>query len=166
MSDWVGRSLLRTATLGVYDVRCLAPAGGPGPDEQADETQVVLPLSGVFEVHHGPETLTADAASVVVLGAERVHRVAHPATSGDRSMVMVYPPEVAEEAMGEDGPRGGTVGSRVHLGARALGSGLARDAIEVPLGLRHVSGVGPSGPDRWTARRTRTLVRAEDPAVS
>src|SRR5262245_48650020 len=120
MSDRPTRRLLSSPTLGVYDVRCFAPAGGPGPDEQAGETQVVIPLAGVFELHHRRETVTADAGSVVVLGAGRVHRVAHPVTGGDRSMVMVFPPEVAEEAFGAEGSRGGAVGSRVHRGTRAL----------------------------------------------
>lgn len=172
MSDRVGRSLLRTATIGLYDVRCLAPVGGPGPDEQADQTQVVLPLAGVFQVHHGAECTTADAASVVVFGAERVHRVAHPATGGDRSMVMVYPPDVAEEALGEDGPRGGTVGSRVHLGTRALASGLARNVIDeleaeetalrlldlISADLHGLDGYRPAPHQRERVERARALL--------
>jgi AraC family transcriptional regulator len=172
MSDRVRRSLLRTATIGVYDVRCLAPAGGPGPDEQADQTQVVLPLAGVFEVHHGAERTTADAASVVVFGAERVHRVAHPATGGDRSMVMVYPPEVAEDALGMDGPRGGAVGSRVHLGTRALASGVARAVIDeleaeemalrlldlISADLHGLDGYRPAPHQRERVERARALL--------
>ncbi|HET8527239.1 MAG TPA: AraC family transcriptional regulator [Actinomycetota bacterium] len=175
MSDRMGRSLLRTPTIGVYDVRCFAPAGGPGPDEQADQTQVVLPLAGVFEVHHGREAMTADAASVVVFDAERAHRVAHPATGGDRSMVMVYAPEVAEEALGGDGPRGGAVGSRVHLGARILASGLAREAIGeleaeemairlldlISADLRGPHGYRPAPHQRDRIERVRALLAVE-----
>ena len=175
MSDRVGRSLLRTSTLGVYDVRCFAPAGGPGPDEQADQTQVVLPLAGVFEVHYGREAMLADAASVVVFGAEHSHRVAHPATGGDRSMVMMYVPEVAEDALGEDRPRGGAVGSRVHLGARALVSGLAGDAIDdlqaeemalrlldlISADLHGLDGYRPAPHQRDRIERVRALLAVE-----
>ena len=130
MSDRVGRALLRTSTLGVFDVRCSAPAGPPGPDESARHTQVILPLAGVFEVHHERDSVTADAGSAVVFGTDHGHRIAHPVTGGDRSLVLMFPEAVAEDALGADGPSGGPVGSAVHAGSRALASGLARDAFD------------------------------------
>ncbi len=115
------------AGIAVYEVRCSAAAGGPGPEEEAGVTQVVLPLDGVFEVHHGRASLTADATSVVILEAGWEHRVGHPVAGGDRSLVLVFPPEVVDEALGGGDAHGGPVGSRVHLGARALASALRRD---------------------------------------
>ena len=44
-------------------------------------------------------------------------------------MVLVFPPEVVEEALDPRGRHGGPVGSRIHLGARILGSALRWDAI-------------------------------------
>ncbi len=116
--------------LGVFDVRCFSPSGGPGPEEYADVTQVILPVDGVFEVHHGRDSVTADAASAVVFGAGSEHRVGHPASGGDRSMVLVFPPEVVDAALDPEGRSGGPVGPRVHLGARILGSALCRGAID------------------------------------
>src|SRR5262245_61469033 len=130
MSDRVGRTLLQTSTLGVFDVRCWAPAGAPGLDESAPRTQVVLPLAGVFEVNHERETVIADAGSAVVFETDHPHRIAHPAPGGDRSLVLLFPEDVAEDALGTGGRSGGPVGSRVHAGTRALASGLARDAFD------------------------------------
>lgn len=115
--------------LGVFEVRCSSPAGAPGAEERADVTQVVLPIDGVFEVRHGRDTVVADATSVVILGAGREHRVGHPAAGGDRSIVLIFPPEVIEDALDPGGTHGGPVGSRVHLGARVLGSALGRGTI-------------------------------------
>ena len=117
------------AALGVFDVRCSSPAGAPGPEEYADVTQVILPVDGVFEVHLGRDSVVADAASVVVLGAGLEHRVGHPAMGGDRSIVLVFAPEVVEEALAPRDRPGGLVGSRVHLGARLLASALRRETI-------------------------------------
>ena len=120
--------LLDSGTLRVFDVRCFSPAGAPGPEEHADATQVVLPLVGVFEVHHARDPVVADAASVVILGAGLEHRVGHPAGGGDRSMVLVFPPGVVDEALAPGGRCGGPVGPGVHLGIRLLGGALRRDA--------------------------------------
>jgi len=120
---------LGSATLSVFDVRCFSPAGAPGPEEYADATQVVLPLGGVFEVHHARDSVIADAASVVILGAGLEHKVGHPTEGGDRSMVLVFPPEVVDEALAPGGRHGGPVGPGVHLGTRLLGCALRRDGM-------------------------------------
>lgn len=119
MGERTSLRLLDAPGVGVYDVRCSEPAGGPGAEEPTGVTQVVLPLEGVFAVHDGREVVTADPATAVVLRAGREHRVGHPATDGDRSLVLVFPPEVVDEALGEDG-LGGPVGPRAHLGARMV----------------------------------------------
>lgn len=130
MSERVGVRLLDGPGLGVYDVRCRAPAGAPGPEEHADVTQVVFPLGGVFEVRYERETVIADAASVVIMAAGREHRVGHPAAGGDHSIVLVFPSEAIDDALEVDRASGGSVGSPVHLGVRALGSALARGTID------------------------------------
>ncbi len=161
--------------LGVFDVRCFSPAGGPGPEEYADITQVVLPLDGVFEVHHGRDSVTADAASVVILASGREHRVAHPAAGGDRSVVLVFPPEVVDEALGAGNRLGGPVGSRVHLGSRILGAALGRGAADeleaeelalvlldlIGVDLRRETTYRPRGPhQRDRVERVRALLAA------
>lgn len=89
-------------------------------------TQVVLPLEGVFEVHGGHESVVADATSAVILEAGRGYRVGHPGAGGDRSTVLVFPPEVVEDALDPAGPAGGPVRPRVRLGASALVAALRR----------------------------------------
>jgi AraC family transcriptional regulator len=115
--------------LGVWDVLCSAERGEPGPIEHADVTQVIFPLGGVFQVHRGRDVVAADPSSVVVLEAGRDHRVGHPGTSGDRSVVLVFPPEITEDAFGSGGGFGGPVGARVHLAARALTTALRCNRI-------------------------------------
>jgi AraC-like DNA-binding protein len=116
--------LLESPSLGAWDVLCSAGRGEPGPIEQPDVTQVVVPLGGVFQVYRGRRTVVADPSSVVVLGAGQDHRVGHPATGGDRSLVLVFPPEVIEDAFGSGDGFGGPVGARAHLAARALATAL------------------------------------------
>ena len=152
MSERTGEQLL-DGTVRVFDVRCSAPTGGPGAEECARVTEVVLPLSGVFEVHRGRRSVVADAGSVVVLRADQERRVSHPATGGDRSLDLVFPPEIVEEALGPE-TRGGPVGPRVRLGGRALASALrlrATDMLEaeefalVLLGMIEADLAGTSG---------------------
>ena len=130
VSERAAVHLLDSESLGVFDVRCFAPAGGPRSEELPDVTQVVMPIGGVFEVHRGSASVVADAASVVVLAAGREHRVGHPGEGGDRSLVLVFPPDVLEGAIDPDGTPGGPVSSRVHLGARILHSSLRREAVD------------------------------------
>jgi AraC family transcriptional regulator len=161
------------AALGVFDVHCFSSAGGPGSEEHPDVTQVVLPIGGVFEVHRGRDSVIADATSAVVLRAGREHRVGHPAMGGDRSLVLVFPPEVLDEALDPRGRLGCPVGSRVHLGARLLGSALRRDAIGqleaeefallllglIGIDLDRARGYDPRGPhQRQRIERVRALV--------
>ena len=124
MSERYGVRLLASPMLGVYDVRCSAERGGPGPDEHSGVTQVILPIEGVFEVHRGRQSVVSDAASVVILETGHDHRVGHPATGGDRSLVLVFSPAVIEDALEPADGFGGPVGSRVHLGVQALAAGL------------------------------------------
>lgn len=175
MRDRRSERLLDGAGLGVFDVRCSAPASGPGPEEDAEVTQVVLPLEGVFEVHRGRDVTTVDAASVVVFAPGREHRVAHPAAGGDRSMVLWFPPEVVDEALPSGGRDGGPVGPPVHLGSRLLRSALRRGAFDeleieelalVLLGrigadLDRVGSYRPRGPhQRDRVERVRALLAA------
>ena len=59
MSDRQVEVLLRSPTADVYDVACFSPEAAPGASEYADVTQLVLPVGGVFEVHHGREAVIA-----------------------------------------------------------------------------------------------------------
>jgi AraC-like DNA-binding protein len=167
--------LLDGPTVAAYDVRCFEPAGGPGPEERAEATQVVLPLAGVFEIRTRRDATVADAASVVVFGAGREHRVGHPAEGGDRSIVLLFPPEVLEQALDPDGQQGGPVGAGVQLGARMLGAGLRPGALDeleaeelalamlgrIGAGLAETRTSRPPGPhQRERVGRVRALLAA------
>ena len=77
-------------------------------------TQVIFPLQGVFEVHRGRESATADAASAVIFEAGSDHRVGHPTDHGDRCLVLVYPQETVAEALEPGSGFGGLGGVRDH----------------------------------------------------
>jgi AraC-like DNA-binding protein len=176
VSDRRARSLVETPALGVFDVLCFSPAGAPGSEERADVTQVVLPMSGVFAVHRGREEFIADVASTVILAAGHEYRVGHPAEGGDRSIVLIFPPEVVEDALGATPAQGGLLGPRVQLGVRALRSALrpgsveTRDAEELALLLldrigRDLGAAGASRPpgrhQRDRVQKVRALLAAE-----
>lgn len=160
MSDRRSRSLVETPALGVFDVRCFSPIGAPGSEERADATQVVLPTGGVFAVHRGRDEVIADVASAVILAAGRDYRVGHPVDGGDRSTVLVFPPEVIEDAFGADPVDGGVVGAGVRLGVHALrsmlrpGSDGVPEAEELALVLLDRIGcdLGTQGPSRPPGR--------------
>ena len=158
---------MQTAALGVFDVRCFSPAGGPGGEEHAEVTEIVLPTSGVFAVHHRRNAVVADVASVVILTAGHEYRVGHPVDGGDRSTVMIFPPEVAEDALGDEPGDGGLVGPRVQLGVRALRSSLRPgrpeplEAEELALLLLDRIGhdLGAASPGRLVGRLQRDRVQ-------
>ncbi|HEX2084154.1 MAG TPA: AraC family transcriptional regulator [Solirubrobacteraceae bacterium] len=89
----------------VLDVRCAAPASGPGAEEHNPAADVLLPRRGVFAVHRGRDTLVAGAGVALVLGAAESYRVSHPAGGGDRCTVLRFAPAVHEEAFGDLGTR-------------------------------------------------------------
>jgi quercetin dioxygenase-like cupin family protein len=120
--------LLASPTLEVWEVHCSAALGGPGPDEHASVTQVILILDGVFEVHRGRKSTLADAASTVIFEAGWDHRVGHPTDRGDRSLVLVFPQETVADALGPGVAFGGPVEPATALGARALAAGSAEHA--------------------------------------
>jgi len=167
VSDRRARSLVETPALGVFDVLCFSPAGAPGSEERADFTQVVLPMSGVFAVHRGREGFIADAASTVILAAGYEYRVGHPVEGGDRSIVLIFPPEVVEDALGATPAQGGVLGPRVQLGVRALRSALrpgrveTREAEELALLLldRISRDLGAAGARRPPGRHQRDRVQ-------
>lgn len=153
--------------LGVFDVRCSSPTGSPGSEEHADVTQVVLPTAGVFTVHRGRRAVFADVASAVILAAGHEYRVGHPVAGGDRSTVLVFPPEVIEDAFGAHPVEGGVVGPRVQVGVHALASTLRSDPAEIPeaeeLALllldRIGRDLGTPGPSRQPGRVQRDRVQ-------
>ena len=91
------RLVLASPLVRVADVTCCAPRGGCGPAEHTDARQIVIPRRGVFTVHRGRKTVTADPMTAIVLHGEC--RISHPADGGDRCTVLVLAPELHEEAL-------------------------------------------------------------------
>jgi AraC family transcriptional regulator len=168
VSDRRTRTLAETPALGVFDVVCFSPAGAPRSEERADVTQVVLPTDGAYAVHRGRDEIIADVASAVILAAGREYRVGHPLDGGDRSTVLIFPPEIIEDAFGADPVGGGVVRSRVRLGLHLLRSMLRQGSDEVPqaeeLALllldrigRDLGSPGPTRPDRYRWGRVQEV---------
>jgi AraC-like DNA-binding protein len=130
----------------------------------------------VFVVHRGRETVTADPNTTLVLAAGEEYRVSHPAEGGDLCTVLVVPPGLLEEALGDVRARDGAVGPATQVRARQLAARLRRGsgALEaeedsltllaaVAADLARLPPARPAGRRRVDAVRT---LLAADPAAA
>ena len=98
-SEFTVRSLLKTSTITVRDVRCRGSARGPGAEEHALETQLVFPYRGVYVRHLGKDDDVADANQVLFFNAGEGYRVSHPVAGGDCSLaVLLEEPQLRDLA--------------------------------------------------------------------
>jgi AraC family transcriptional regulator len=124
------RLLLDTPTVRIAAVACRADRSGPGAEEGGgSRVSVVLPRRGVFCVHRGAGVATADANSVVLLGAGE-YRVSHPTDGGDDCTALSFAPPLSEEALGPAPAVAGVVAPAVKLLAARLTASLEARALE------------------------------------
>lgn len=106
-----------------------------GPVEHASASTLVLPLRGVFILHHGPrEHVVADVCHGVFFNADEPYRVSHPVEGGDECLAVEPASDVLREIIAEYGEplatRDGAGFGRSHV---ALGPEL----IALRKSLRH-----------------------------
>jgi AraC-like DNA-binding protein len=90
-----------SASLSVRAVRCRAPVHGCGATEYSSGHTLVLPQSGVFVKHDGPNVaFVADAGHALFFTAHRPYRVSHPAAGGDTCLALEFTPTALLEALG------------------------------------------------------------------
>ena len=109
----------------VADVECHAERSGFGPLEWCQSARIVIPRRGVFVVHRD-EPVVADVNSVLVFGTDEERRISHPADGGDRVTVLLFPPEVMEQALGSQAGRRGTLRSSTQIAVHMVTSVLGR----------------------------------------
>ena len=130
MADRHATLLFSSALVRLADVRCHAPRSGCGPTEYGGVAQLIVPRRGVFQLHRRGESIVADARTAVLIDADHEYRVSHPADGGDDCTVLVYAPEVVDEALGIDGVRHGLLRPATQLGARLLAAAATRGAAD------------------------------------
>jgi AraC family transcriptional regulator len=88
------RPLYESPLVRVRDYICRADRGGPTPEEQAGDNDIVLMRHGAFCKHFGRRRLTADVNQSVFFSKGSTYRVSHPADCGDRGTVFAPSPRV------------------------------------------------------------------------
>lgn len=83
----------------IADVTCWARRGGGGAEEHSEAPEIVVPRRGVFCLHHGRQTVIADATTAVVMHND--YRVSHPVSGGDRCTALVFRRDLHQEALGD-----------------------------------------------------------------
>ena len=83
------RPLHESPLVRVRDYTCRACRGGPMPEEQAGENDIVLMRHGAFSKHFGRRCVTADVNQSVFFAKGSTYRVSHPADCGDRGTVFM-----------------------------------------------------------------------------
>ncbi len=106
MADLESRLLFESRLVRITDVHCRAHKSGPGEEELTESPRLIFPRRGVFECYRNGEATTADCNTVLLFNQDDVYRIAHPADAGDDCSVLVFPPEVLNCALAEDGLSG------------------------------------------------------------
>jgi AraC-like DNA-binding protein len=118
------RSLFRSPTVAVMDVRCRPAACACGPEEYSPDTTIVFPRSGAFVRHVGRERIVANCNHVLFFRAGETYRVSHPVPGGDDCTSLAFGREVLADAVSRFDPA-------------------CQDLRDSPVGLTH--GPAPSG---------------------
>ena len=169
MEFQTARRLVDSPLVRVYDVACGAPRSGYGPVMLNSGTQIGLPRRGLFVMERRGEPVVVDTNTALVLGPDDEYRVRHPTGDGDDGTVLVLPPHLVEQAIGDAGGRLGRLRPRDQLAicmvSRALRDGdpdqlEAEDATFLLLASLSRSFAGPTGESRVGVAQRRRIEQA------
>lgn len=104
----------------VFDVTCYAPQSGSSEEEWCSVTQIVVPRRGVFMLHHRHAPIVADPNTALVYGIGETYQISHPVNGGDQCTVLVFRPELLEEALGNVEARHGSIHAATQLSIHVL----------------------------------------------
>jgi AraC family transcriptional regulator len=104
----------------VFDVSCHAPQSGYGGEEWCSATQIIVPRRGVFMLNHNGAPIVADPNTALVFGMGDTYQISHPIDGGDQCTVLVFRPELVEEALGSVKARHGIVRAATQLSINVL----------------------------------------------
>jgi AraC family transcriptional regulator len=109
------RLLVDSPLARVYDIVCRDRRSAFGPAMRIPATQVALPRRGVFVLERRGSAMVVDPTTALLLEADDEYRIRHPTDAGDAGVVVVLPPESAEELKDGHGERIGRLDARDHL---------------------------------------------------
>ena len=125
-SDLVFHSLL----VRVYDVACHAPQSDYASEEWCSVAQIIVPRRGVFILNHQGAAIVADPNTALVFGMGDTYQISHPVEGGDQCTVLVFRPELLEDALGSVKTRYGTIQAATQLSMHILTHGMATGVID------------------------------------
>lgn len=125
----------------VFDVTCHAPRSGCSGEERCNATQIVMPHRGVFILHHRGVPIVADPNTALLFGMGDTYQISHPVDGGDQCTVLIFPPDIVEDALGSIETRHRIVHTATQLSIHEL---------------THTMTTG--GPDRLEAEESAILV--------
>jgi AraC family transcriptional regulator len=104
----------------VFDVECHAPQSGYGGEEWCSATQIFVPRRGVFMLNLHGAPIIADPNTALVFGIGDTYQISHPVDGGDQCTVLVFRPELVEEALGSVEARHGIIEATTQLSIHVL----------------------------------------------
>jgi AraC family transcriptional regulator len=120
MSDRRADLLFHSPLVRVFDVTCQAPQSGCSSEEWCSVAQVVVPRRGIFILHHRGAPIVADSNTALVFGMGDAYQISHPVDGGDQCTVLVFRPELLEEALESVEARHGTIHAATQLSIHVL----------------------------------------------
>jgi AraC family transcriptional regulator len=130
MNDRRSELLFASALVRVFDVACHAPRSGYSGEEWCRVAQIVVPRRGVFMVLRRGARTVVDSNTALVFGADDTYHVSHPVDGGDQCTVLVFRPELVEEALGNIEARDGTLQAATQLAVHMLTATMAAGVID------------------------------------
>lgn len=114
----------------VFDVDCHAPQSGCSSEEWCNIAQIVLPRRGIFVLHRRGVPQVADVNTALVFGLDDTYQISHPVSGGDRCTVLVFRPQLVEEALGNLDTRHFMLEPRTQLATHILTATTATGVID------------------------------------
>jgi AraC family transcriptional regulator len=120
MSHLHSTLIFHSSLVRVFDVTCHAPQSGYSSEEWCSVTQIVVPRRGVFMLNHTGAPIVADPNTALVYGMGDTYQISHPVDGGDQCTVLVFRPEILEDALGNVEVRHATIQAATQLSIHVL----------------------------------------------
>jgi AraC family transcriptional regulator len=120
MSDRHSDLVFHSPLVRIFDVDCHAPQSGYGSEEWCGVTQIIVPRRGVFMLNHHGVPIIADPNTALVFGMGDTYQISHPVEGGDQCTVLVFRPELVEDALGSAEARHGIIQAATQFSIHVL----------------------------------------------
>ena len=130
MSDRRSDLVFHSPMVRVFDVTCHAPQSGCSGEEWCSAAQIVVPRRGVFLLHQRGAPIVADPNTALVFSMGDTYQVSHPVDGGDQCTVLVFRPELVEDALGSVEAQHRTIHAATQLSIHVLTHLMATGVID------------------------------------